>query len=101
MLELDPVVLGAILATAAGTAATRLLGPALAARFARSPAARRFFEAAGSAALSALVAAAIVSGGPKIALACAAAGLGMAITGRTVLGMVAGMAAAALWTALA
>lgn len=99
MPEIDAATLGAILAVAAGTAATRLLGPFLAARLGRFPAAVRFFDAAGSAALAALVAVAVFAGGGRAAAACAVAALAMLATGRTVAGMAAGMAAAALWTA--
>ncbi len=90
----------AILMMAAVTLATRLLGAAFMERVSASPRVERFLEALSSSVLAAVVATVVAQGGLREAAAVALAALVMLSVKSAIWAMLAGMGAAALWTAL-
>ncbi len=87
----------AILIMSGVTLATRLLGAEIMYRVAMSKRVELFLDALSSSVVAAIVATAIAQGGFREATAIALAGMLMLATGKAVLAMISGMAAAALW----
>tara|TARA_B100000676_G_scaffold265341_1_gene278323 strand:+ start:6832 stop:7137 length:306 start_codon:yes stop_codon:yes gene_type:complete len=85
---------------AVATLLTRLGGAVVMARVGSSPRIERFLEAMSSFVLAAIVATALDQVGPREALAAAVAGILMRKLKGPLVPMGAGMACAALWTAL-
>jgi uncharacterized membrane protein len=89
----------AVALLAALTLAMRLGGPTLMARAPLTPRVRRFLDGMSSAVLAALVASILARGGLRELTAAALAGAAMLCVGNASVAMLAGVVAAAAWTA--
>ena len=87
----------AVLLVAAVVALTRVAGPWAVEVLRVTPALGRFLDGMAGAVIAAIVAQALVQGGPRAAAAAGAAGVAALAGGGVFGGMAAGVAAAALW----